>query len=155
MSRIKHFAAYAAAFEEAYESDDWSRVESYFADDAVYEIGLPILGAERCEGRGAIVAWFKDVLDRFDRRFESRTLNLLEGPREAGNEIWIKGTATYTAEGAPDLVLALEETIRFEGEKIVHLEDRYTPEMREEATRYLLEFGEALGIRQIHPSAAH
>ena len=146
MSHIARFAEYAAAFEAAYESDDWSPVESCFATDAVYEIGLPLLGAERANGSAAIVAWFKDVLDRFDRRFETRTLTLVEGPTEDGNEVWIKGTATYTAEGVPDLVLGLKETLRFEGDKIVHLEDRYTPEMIEETNRYAREFGERLGI---------
>jgi hypothetical protein len=146
MSHIGRFAAYAAAFERAYESDDWSEVETYFADDAVYEIGLPILGAERCEGRAAIVAWFKDVLDRFDRRFATRTLDLLEGPKESGNEVWIRGTATYTAEGVPDFALTLAETIRFDGDKIVHLEDHYTPEMLEETTRFALEHGAKLGM---------
>jgi hypothetical protein len=146
MSHIRHFAAYAAAFEKAYESDDWSEVESYFAADAVYEVGLPILGAERCEGRAAIVAWFKDVLDRFDRRFATRTLDLLEGPKEDGDEVWIKGTATYTAEGVPNLVLSLAETIRFDGDKIVYLEDHYAPEMLDEIVRYALEHGAGLGM---------
>lgn len=146
MSHIEHFAAYAAAFERAYENDDWSEVESFFAADAVYEIGLPILGAERCEGRAAIVAWFKGVLDRFDRRFETRTLTLLDGPKEEGSEVWIEGTATYTADGVPDLVLKLAETIRFDGAEIVHLEDRYTPEMLEEVARYVEEHGARLGL---------
>ncbi|MGI9432175.1 MAG: nuclear transport factor 2 family protein [Myxococcota bacterium] len=146
MSHIKQFAAYAAAFEQAYENDDWSEVESFFADDAVYEIGLPILGGDRCEGRAEIVAWFKSVLDRFDRRFATRTLTLVDGPKEEGNEVWIEGTASYTAEGVPDLVLKLAETIRFDGNEIVHLEDRYTPEMLEELTRYAREHGARLGI---------
>lgn len=146
MSQIARFAAYAAAFERAYESDDWSEVGSYFADDAVYEIGLPILGAERCEGRSAIVAWFKEVLDRFDRRFETRELTLLEGPRQGGDEVWIRGTATYTARGVPDLVLTLAETIRFDGDEIVHLADHYTPEMLEGTVRYVIEHRAALGM---------
>lgn len=146
MSHIKQFAAYAAAFEKAYESDDWSEVAEYFAEDAVYEINLPILGADRCKGRDEIIAWFKSVLDRFDRRFETRNLFLLEGPKEDGNEVWIKGNATYTAAGVPDLVLTLAETIRFEGDRIVHLEDHYTPEMLEETVRYALAHGPALGI---------
>ena len=147
MSHIKHFAAYAAAFERAYENDDWSEVENFFAADAVYEIGMPILGAERCEGRAAIGAWFKGVLDRFDRRFETRTLTLLDGPKEEGSEVWIEGTATYTAEGFPDLVLKLAETLRFDGEEIVNLEDQYTPEMLEDVARYVQEHGAKLGIQ--------
>jgi hypothetical protein len=87
MGNINRFAEYAAAFERAYENDDWSEVDTYFADDAVYEIGLPALGKERCESRMEIISWFKDVLDRFDRRFESRTLTLLDGPREDGDTV--------------------------------------------------------------------
>ena len=151
MSHIQRFAAYAAAFEKAVESDDWSEVESYFAADAVYEIGLPMLGAERCEGRQAIIAWFKDVLDRFDRRFDTRTLDLLEGPREDGNEVWIKGTATYTATGVPNLALTLAETIRFDGDEIIHLEDHYEPEMVEEIVRYALEHGAKVGMQLENP----
>ena len=149
MSRIAHFAAYAAAFERAYESDDWSEVQGYFKDDAVYEVGMPILGTERCEGSKAIVAWFKEVLDRFDRRFESRELSLLEGPTEEGEAVWIKGAATYTAAGVPDLVLKLKETIRFDGDKIAHLEDAYTPEMLDETARYMSDYGPKLGIEVV------
>jgi hypothetical protein len=148
MEHIKRFAAYAAAFERAYESDEWSEVETYFAEDAVYEVGLPILGTERCEGRAAIIAWFKDVLDRFDRRFASRTLTLVDGPTEHGNEVCIGGYATYRAEGVPDLELRLEERIRFEGDRIVYLEDRYTPQMLAETVGYVLRHGEKLGIEQ-------
>ena len=146
MSYIDRFAAYAAAFETAYASDDWSAVKAFFTEDACYEIGLAALGAERCDGRDAILAWFPEVLDRFDRRFASRELALLDGPKETGNEVWFRGTATYSAEGVPDLVLELEETMRFEGDRIAYLADRYTPEMRATAEAYLQQHGETLGI---------
>ena len=42
MSHIARFAAYAAAFEEAVASDDWSPLEPFFTDHVVYEVGLPI-----------------------------------------------------------------------------------------------------------------
>jgi ketosteroid isomerase-like protein len=73
VSKIARFAAYAAAFEKAFESDDWSLVEPFFSEDAVYDVDLdPPMGG-RFEGRPAILAYFKQVLDRFDRRFESRS----------------------------------------------------------------------------------
>ena len=146
MSNSARFAACAVAFEKAYENDQWSELEQYFSDDAVYQVGLPILGAERCEGRAALLAWFPDVLDRFDRRFASRELTLIDGPKENGNEVWIHGAATYRAEGVPDFALVLEETVRFEDGLIVHLEDRYTPEMAAETEAYLREYCERLGI---------
>jgi hypothetical protein len=146
LSNIPRFVGYAAAFEKAYENDDWVELESWFSEDAIYEIGLPILGAERCEGRAAILAWFPDVLDRFDRRFASRELLLLDGPKEEDGVVWIRGSATYCAEGFPDFVLVLEESVRFEGERIVHLEDRYTPEMAVEAELFIREYGPELGV---------
>lgn len=146
MSHIARFAEYASAFEMAVASDDWSRLEPFLTEDVVYEIGLPLLGAKRCEGRAELLAWFKQVLDSFDRRFATRELKLLEGPREQGDEVWIRGVALYSAAGVPDFALELEETARFEGERICRLEDRYTPEMREVAEAYLQEHGEKLGI---------
>lgn len=82
MSNIPRFAAYAVAFGNSYESDDGSALEAFFCEDAAYEIGWPILGAERCIGRAAILDWFKDVLDRFDRRFDGRRLVLFDGPKQ-------------------------------------------------------------------------
>lgn len=146
LSNIPRFLAYAAAFENAYKDDQWSALEEFFSPDAVYEIGLPLLGSERCEGRDAILSWFPDVLDRFDRKFESRELKPLEGPREEGSEVWLRGAATYRSPGLPDFVLVLKETARFEGDRIVHLEDRYTSEMEAETRLYLKEYSEKLGL---------
>ncbi len=146
MNNIQRFAAYAAAFEKAYIDDDWSEVAGYFARNAVYEIGLPLLGMERAEGRDAIIVWFKDVLDRFDRHFTSRELTLLDGPREDGDTVWIGSYATYAADGVPSFELHIDESIRFEDGLIVHLEDHYKPEMVEGTLAYVLRHAETLGI---------
>ena len=37
MGMTDSFLAYAAAFEDAYATDDWSKIEPYFTEDAVYE----------------------------------------------------------------------------------------------------------------------
>ncbi len=147
MSNIPRFAAYAAAFEKAYESDDWSSLRDFFTEDAVYEVGLPLLGAERCEGRQAILEWFPKVVEGFDRRFESRTLRAIDGPREDGDAVWIHGLATYRAPGIPDFELELEETAHFREGRIHRLVDAYAPEMKAEARRFLAEVGPRLGLR--------
>jgi hypothetical protein len=150
MSKIPHFATYAGAFEKAFASDDWSLVEPFFTEGAIYAVGLdPPMGGV-FEGREAILAYFKDVLDRFDRRFESREIALLEGPREDGDSVWIRGTATYRSKGVPDLVLELEETATFDGDRIRRLEDVYEPSMKASISAYLAEHGAKLGI----PAAA-
>ncbi len=147
MSHLARFGAYAAAFERAAATDDWSILEEYFTDDAVYEIGMPLLGAQRAEGRSAILAWFRDVFERFDRRFATRDLAVLDGPHEDGNRVWLRGSATYTAPGAPDFVLELEERVDFDGDRIARLEDVYTPQMIADSERYARAHAERLGIR--------
>jgi ketosteroid isomerase-like protein len=146
MSMSAYFAAYADAVEKAFVSDDWSTVEPFLTEDAVYEIALdPPMGG-RFEGRAAILAYFRNILDRFDRRFESREIEILEGPKESGESVWIRGRATYRANGVPDFVLELEETAYFEGDQIRRLEDCYEPIMKELIATYLNEHGEKLGI---------
>ncbi len=146
MSNIPKFVAYAAAFEKAYEDNEWDALEAFFGEDVVYQVGLPLLGAERIEGRDALLAWFPDVLDRFDRKFDSRALKPLDGPREEGDEVWLRGAATYRAEGLPDFVLVLEETLRFEGGLIVHLEDCYSTEMADQTERFVRDHGATIGL---------
>lgn len=151
MSNIRQMAAYAQAFEDAFDHDDWTAVGAFLTDDVVYEIGLPLLGADRVEGRTAVLEWFPDVLDRFDRRFEKRRLELVEGPIEEGEEIRIRGKAIYRADGVPDFHLELEEVLRFRGDRIAYIEDRYTPEMARALQTYLEEHGEALGVTWTAP----
>ena len=43
-------------------------------------------------------------------------------------------------------MLTLTETARFDGDRIIHLEDQYTTEMREETDRYVLDYGAKLGL---------
>ncbi len=146
MSKVAHFAAYAAALEKAFVSDDWSLVEPFFTEDAVYEVALdPPMGG-RFDGRAAILEYFKNVLDRFDRRFETREIALLEGPTEDGESVRIRGSATYRAKGVPDFNVDLEETVFFEGDRIRRLEDHYQPAMKQSIVTYLEKHGEKLGI---------
>lgn len=146
MSGIGTFAAYAAAFEKAYASDRWDEVAGYFGDDSVYEVELdPPMGG-RFEGRDAIVDYFRRVLDAFDRRFASRELALVDGPTEEDGTVWLRGSATYRADGVPELVLVLELVLEFDGERIRRMVDRYEPEMKQQIGAYLAAHGGKLGI---------
>jgi hypothetical protein len=121
-------------------------VEPFFTEDATYEVPLdpPIGGVMR--GRAAILAYFKDVLDGFDRRFDSREVALLEGPRDDDGAVWVRGAATYRAAGIPTFVLELEEIAHFDGDRICRLEDRYAPAMKKQIAEYLAAYGARLGI---------
>lgn len=146
MSHMARFAQYAAAFEQAYASDDWSIVAPFFHDDAVYEAQLPAPLGGVFEGRDAILAYFRFVLDGFDRRFATREVLLREGPREDGDAVWVRGGARYRASGVPELYFELEETAVFDGDRIRRLEDRYEAAEIERMQAYLREHGAKLGI---------
>jgi hypothetical protein len=137
MSTLSQFLAYAAAFEKAFVSDDWSLVEPFFTEDAVYEVGLPGTFGGRIEGRPAILAYFKRVLDAFDRRFATRAIAVLEGPRVEGNSLWARGRVDYTTPAAPDLSFELEEIVTYQGDLICRLEDRYDDDARETLAKYI------------------
>lgn len=147
MSKLDRFLAYAVAFEEAFASDDWSKVEPFFTEDAEYFVPLdPPLGGW-FRGRDAILAYFKDSLDRLDRRFESRQVGpALEGPYERAESVRVLGRLVYRAADVPDFVLEVEEEAYFEGDRIHRMIDSYSPAMREQFVRYQSAHGGVLGI---------
>ncbi len=48
MSIADRYQSYAEAFEETYKDDDWTRIEPFFTEDAVYE------AAPEEDARGAV-----------------------------------------------------------------------------------------------------
>ena len=125
MSPLELFKAYAARFEEVFVSDDWSRLEPFFHPDAVYEM---VGEEEPLVGRDQVFAGLKRSLDSGDRLFDTRRLNLLEGPEVKGDTLWFSWRADYTWGDLPKISLVGEETITFEGHVIVKMVDRCTKE---------------------------
>ena len=120
--------AYAADFEKTYDDDDWSRLEQYFADDATYEvIGGPM--ACHIAGREAIFAGIRKSLDGFDRRSDSRELELLSGPevstRAEGEQIDLGWRVIYQFQDAPTMYLPGSSRVTVAGGVIVALVDEY------------------------------
>lgn len=139
MSIVDRFTAYAAAFEEAYVSDDWSTLDPFFTEDAVYEtLADPPFGG-LTEGREALKAHFKQACSAFDRRFDSRAVELLTPPVDRGGTVWFRWAATYTLAGAPALRMEGEETAVFEGDRIRRLEDRMPAATVQRTQAYLVE----------------
>jgi hypothetical protein len=136
---IQRFAQYAADFEKVFQDDDWSLLEPYFTEDAVYHVnGGPPFGG-RWEGRQAVFDALKRSLDNFDRRCAAREPQLTGGPELRDGQVWIGYRVTYRVDGAPALELVGEETARFEGDRIAHLEDRFADEAVAAAERFLAE----------------
>jgi hypothetical protein len=119
MSIADRYQAYAAAFEESYVDDDWTRIEPFFTDDAVYE-GDP----EDARGRAAVLAKLKGGVDTFDRNMDSRTPDF-QTPTVDGDTLRMNWTVTYSKAGCPDLVISGVETAVFEGDRIACLRDDF------------------------------
>ena len=135
MDPTARFMEYAAAFEQAYATDDWSKIEPFFTDDAVYQ-PLPAFGGP-IAGRAALTAAFKTMVDAFDRRFASRAVEVLEGPTVRNGSVWFRWAATYTMPGVPALRMTGEETAVFAGDRIHRLEDQMSDEEVKHVQAYL------------------
>ncbi len=138
MSILDRYRAYADAFEESYEDDDWSRIEEYFTADAVYE-GEP----ENAVGREAVLAKLKGGVDGFDRNMDSRTPDF-QTPTVDGDTLTMKWTVTYTKAGAPDLAISGIETAVFEGDRIKLLRDDFDPEAQKAMGEWMAAHGARL-----------
>jgi len=139
---IDRFNEYAATFEDVFKSGDWSRLEPYFTEAAVYEIlgGEPFAG--RYEGRQAVIEYLKRSVEGFDQRFEDRELTTLKA-EERGDSVWIQWRITYRVGGA-ELSIEGEETATFEGNRIVRLEDRFSPEASALTQEFFAQHGDKL-----------
>lgn len=144
MGQIERYVAYATAFEEAYASDNWSILEPFFTEDAVYEFIAPAPFGGKYEGRAAVLAQFKNSVNGLDRRFDSRVVDVLEGPSEKDGAVWIRWAGTYTLAGTPDLRMEGEERAMFAGDRIRRLTDSITDAEAGRAGSYFAQHGTKL-----------
>jgi len=125
MSNLSRFMAYAAAFEQTFADDDWSRLEPFFTEDVRYEVsGLP--GACKLSGREAVFRGIKKSLDGFDRRMTVRQIVPTAPPSEADGRVTLHGFVRYQREGTPPIELHATIVVDFAGERISHMHDTFT-----------------------------
>ena len=135
MSILDRYQAYADAFEECFEDDDWTRIEPYFTEDAVYEGG-----PDEAVGRDAVLEKLKGGVDSFDRNMDSRTPDF-ETPTVDGNTLRMKWAVTYTKAGAPDLVISGVEFATFDGDRIERLRDDFDAEAQKTMGEWMAAHG--------------
>jgi SnoaL-like domain len=124
MSHLPRFMAYAAAFEQTFADDDWSRLEQFFAEDAVYMVsGLP----SPCElhGRDRILRGIKRSLDGFDRRMDHREIVPTAPPTEDGDRVTLHGLVRYRRGDAPPVELHATIVAEFDGDRICRMHDTF------------------------------
>ena len=127
MGTLDRFVAYAAEFEKTLVDDDWSRLEPYFSDTAIYRVESDRFGCE-LEGPARIFAGMKKSLDGFDRKFESRSIERTGGPEVDGEELRVAWKLTYHHPDWPDFVLLGRSLARLHDGRIVLLVDSYDDE---------------------------
>ncbi len=127
MNATNQFLAYAAAFEETYEDDDWERIKPFFSSDVVYLVESEVFGA-RLVGPDAVAAGIKKSLDGFDRRFTERKLEATGPPKAEGDEFEIGWRAHYLRDGVEPLVVNGSSAVRVRDGKIYEMIDRYDAE---------------------------
>ena len=137
MSILDRYRAYAEAFEESLVDDDWSRIEPYFTENAVYE------GEPDARGRDVVLAKLKNSVDALDRRMDSRTPDF-QTPTVDGDTLTMKWKVTYTKAGLPDLVISGVEVAVFEGDRIALLRDEFDPEAQKAMGEWMARHGAAL-----------
>ena len=136
------FERFAADFETAAESDDWSRLGQYLAEDASY---LNVSGPEPvCRGRDNIVAYLQADFAGHDRHFDSRTLGAVTSPVTDGNRLIREWRCTYTLAGAPDLVVEGEARYLFEDGLIKSIEEELTAESMQRLNDWMRNHGDRL-----------
>jgi len=121
--------AYIAAQERCYADDDWTRLEPFFAEDAVHEVsgGAPLGG--RWQGRAAVIRSLRERAEALDRRFDDRVLWPRGVPAEKGDSVALPWRGIYRLERAPAQVLTIEGTLvaTFAKDRISVLRDQLRP----------------------------
>ena len=136
MSPLQDFMAYAAAFEQAFSTDDWSVLDRHFTEDASYEVISSPPFASRSQGLAALKEHLRGSVNGLDRRFDTRAIEFLEGPRESADRVWFRWAAVYARAGLPDLRVEGEETVVFRGNRICVLEDHIPADSAERVMAY-------------------
>ena len=142
MDNIDTFNKFAAAFEDAVEDDDWSRLEQYLAEDVTYlNVGGP---DPKSEGSAAVIAFLKADVANTDRRFESRNLVALTFPVTEGERLARQWRCTYSLANTPDLVVEGEARYSFENGLIKEIEEEVTLDSMKGLGEWMEKYGERL-----------
>jgi hypothetical protein len=137
------FLEYADAFEVTYEDNDWSRLEPYFTESAVYETQPSELFGESASGLAAVMAKMEGSVNGLDRLMDTRVVEfappVIEGEMVSAN--WI---GSYSKTGVPDLKFSGVSHARFEGDRIALLRDELDPGTEGDLANWLAQHGESL-----------
>jgi hypothetical protein len=144
---LQVFMDYAAAFEETYVDDDWSRLAPFFTEGATYEVrGGPL--ACKITGREEIFSGLKKSIEGLDRRCSDRQLELTDGPNivdtDDGSELSLGWNVIYQYKEAPKVTLPGRSVFTIAAGVIVAMRDEYDDNEMGAVSAWMLEYGEGL-----------
>ena len=145
MDKLARFLEYAAAFDVAAETGDWTGVEDSFVEAAVFESRAEAPMDAYADGRVEILRHFQTTMALFDDRFDSRGMRFLAGPALKDGVIAAEFEATYAIKGAPDLVFKGKMHAEFEGDRMSLLRDEIDSEQASGVRDWLTAHGALLG----------
>ena len=124
---LQRFFAYAQAFEKTYVDDDWTRIEPYFAEDAVYRVVGSTSWDCEVRGRSRIAAAIRKFVNEFDRKC-TRTIRPAGKPFVGADTVRVFGSASYTIGDSDELVLEIEIIAQYRDGQMIRLSDVYRAE---------------------------
>lgn len=137
MTLLPEFLNYILAFEEAFVTNQWEGVAACFAEDAAHRVdGEAPLGREAV-GCAEIVAAFGRELDAMDRRFDQRIPEIIDGPNQEGDSIWMRWALVFRRDGLPSLRIEGEHRAVYGDGKIVLLEEKVEAPACQAVAEYL------------------
>jgi hypothetical protein len=123
---MKQFMAYAAAFEQTFADNDWTRLERYFTEDAVYQVSGHARFACELHGRDNIFRGMRRSLDGFDRKMASREIVPTAPPSEDNDSLTFRGFVRYRrAPDAPPIEMHATIVVEFDGDRIRSMHDSF------------------------------
>ncbi len=143
MDLVTLYAAYAGAFEFAIVDDDWTRIEPFFTDDIIVVCHSEPFVAE-AKGLDNVIDYFRDSVEKFDRRFDERVVSFPGKPVRDGDQVLMHWAAVFQIAGAPDLALDGTELAQFEGNRICRIDDRISPAASQRAIDWMQRHEDAL-----------
>ena len=133
------FLNYVEAFEDAFVSNDWSKLLPCFTTDVVHDTGL---GAE-ITGRDAVIDYLRESTEGFDRSFDSRIPTFGQVTvRE--NQVSSPWRLIYKKEGAPELVATGVEVVEISGQSISRLNSVFDEGVPERIQEWTARYGTLL-----------
>jgi hypothetical protein len=140
---LERFLEYAQAFEKSYADDDWSRLEPYFARDAVYRVVGSTSWDCEVKGRKQVIAAMRKFVNEFDRHC-TRAIRPAGAPVVGQDTVRVAGIAAYTRGDSEELTLQIELIAQYRDGSIIRLSDVYPAENEARVRAWMEKWGQGL-----------